>query len=89
MILSKLSFLGSLSSSLLTLLPELEGFDTDLIPEYEELYQTNYCDKKYAKEIRNRINKIIKKHRVDNYEKMLSCRRKGKPDSQLSLNPSV
>ena len=54
----------------------LKHYDSDLIPTYEALYQTNYCDKQYAKKIRSLANKLIKQHKVDNYSKMFSYRKK-------------
>jgi len=47
----------------------------DLAPKYEELYTTNYCDKGYAKQIRNYANKLIKEYKVGNYDKMFSYRK--------------
>jgi len=54
----------------------LQHYDSDLIPKYETLYQTNYCDKQYAKKIRSLAKKLIKKYKVDNYSKMFSYRKK-------------
>jgi DNA repair photolyase len=50
----------------------LSDYDSSLIPKYEMLYQTNYCDKQYSKKIRHLTNKLIKQHQVDNYSKMYS-----------------
>jgi len=50
----------------------LSGYSPDLVPRYKELYTTNYCDKEYSKRVRQVANRIIKRHKVDNYEKMLS-----------------
>jgi len=43
-----------------------------LVAHYEELYKTNYCDKEYAKQVRKYANRIIKKNKVDKYDKMFS-----------------
>jgi len=43
-----------------------------LVSNYEELYKTNYCDKEYAKQVRKYANRIIKKYKVDKYDKMFS-----------------
>ncbi len=56
----------------------LEYYDSTLIPKYEKLYQTKYCDKQYTKRIRSYANKIIKKYKVDNYSKMYSYRKNEK-----------
>jgi len=61
-------------------------YDSALIPKYEKLYQTKYCDKQYTKKIRSQINKLIKKHKVDNYSKMFSYRKKSKFDDILLVN---
>ena len=53
----------------------LENYDLHLIPKYEELYQTDYCDKEYSRKIRKHANKIIKEHSVDKYDKMYSYRK--------------
>ena len=53
----------------------LKHYDSGLIPKYETLYQTNYCDKQYVKKIRTLANKLIKQHKVDNYSKMFSYRK--------------
>jgi len=50
----------------------LKNYDSDLIPKYEKLYQTNYCEKNYTKKIKNQANKFIKKYKVDQYDKMFS-----------------
>lgn len=50
----------------------LRDCSPDLVPRYEKLYQTNYCDKNYAKMVRGLANKSIKKYKVDNYHKMFS-----------------
>jgi len=48
----------------------LRDYDPNLIPKYEELYQTSYCDREYAKTLRRSARAVIRKHHVDNYEKM-------------------
>jgi DNA repair photolyase len=48
----------------------LKSYDQDLVPKYEELYQTSYCDRKYASVLRESARTFIRKYRVDNYEKM-------------------
>ena len=49
----------------------------ELVPDYEKLYKTDYCDKEYAKIIRKYSNGLIKKYKLDNYDKMFSYRKKG------------
>ncbi len=56
----------------------LNSYDLDLIPKYENLYETNYCDKNYVKTVRRYANKIIKQYKADNYDKMYSYRKKEK-----------
>ncbi len=51
-----------------------------LVSTYEQLYETTYCDKVYAKRVRTYANKLVKKYNVDNYDKMFSYR-KNKPSS--------
>jgi DNA repair photolyase len=53
----------------------IKDYYPDLVPEYEKLYKTDYCDKEYAKQIRKHANKLIKKYKVDNYDKMFSYRK--------------
>lgn len=53
----------------------LEGYDPSLIPKYEALYQTDYCDKEYSKNVRKITNKLVNKYHVDNYDKMFSYRK--------------
>ncbi|NYT13211.1 MAG: radical SAM protein [Candidatus Methanofastidiosa archaeon] len=53
----------------------LEDYDPSLIPKYEALYQTDYCDKEYSKGIRKITNKLVKKYGVDHYDKMFSYRK--------------
>jgi DNA repair photolyase len=50
----------------------LASYDPSLVQPYEKLYQTNYCDKDYSKRIRSRIDELVKRHKVDDYQKMLS-----------------
>lgn len=54
----------------------LTVYDHSLISTYEKLYPTNYCDKDYAKKIRKKANELVKKYKVDNYQKMFSYRKK-------------
>lgn len=54
----------------------LTVYDHSLISTYEQLYPTNYCDKGYAKKIRKKANELVKKYKVDNYQKMFSYRKK-------------
>ena len=56
----------------------LKSYDPDLVPKYEELYQTNYCDKNYASVKRRYANRLVKEYKVDNYDKMFSYRKKRK-----------
>jgi len=37
----------------------IKNYYPDLVPEYEKLYKTDYCDKEYAKQIRKHANKLI------------------------------
>ena len=53
----------------------LQGYDSNLIPKYEKLFQAKYCDKEYAKSIRHMANRFIRKHKVNNYGKMYSFRK--------------
>jgi hypothetical protein len=48
----------------------------ELVSYYEKLYKTDYCDKEYAKKIRKYSNGLIKKYKLDNYDKMFSYRKK-------------
>jgi DNA repair photolyase len=50
----------------------LGGYAPALVPSYEELYAKKYCDGDYSKKVRRVAEGIIKKHKVDNYEKMFS-----------------
>jgi DNA repair photolyase len=56
----------------------LEAYDPSLIPKYGKLYQTNYCDKNYAKKIRKKADELIKRYKVDDYQKMFSYSNKTK-----------
>lgn len=55
----------------------LAQYEPDLIPKYEELYQTRYCDKNYAREVRKRASTYTKKYKVDKYDTLYSSRNKG------------
>ncbi len=54
----------------------LTHYEPDLIPKYEELYQTRYCSKSYARKVRRHAKNCIKKYEVDKYDKMYSFRKK-------------
>lgn len=56
----------------------LASYDPSLVPTYEKLYLADYCDKDYSKKTRERTSELIKKYEVDNYQKMLSYRKKTK-----------
>jgi DNA repair photolyase len=56
----------------------LASYDPSMVPVYEKLYQTNYCDKEYSKKTRKKANELIKTYKVDSYQKMLSYRKKTK-----------
>ena len=56
-------------------IPFIKKYYPDLIPQYEKLYKTNYCDKNYSKQIRRYANRLIKKYKVHNYNKMFSYRK--------------
>ena len=56
----------------------LKSYDPDLVSKYEELYQTDYCDKKYTSVKRKYANRLVKEYKVDNYDKMYSYRKKEK-----------
>ena len=49
--------------------PELKG-------KYERLYQTEYCEKEYAKKVRKQANGFIKEADLDKYDLMFSYRKK-------------
>jgi DNA repair photolyase len=53
----------------------LQNYDPSLIPKYEALYQNDYCDKEYSKNLRKITNKLVKKYGVDHYDKMFSYRK--------------
>ena len=72
MIVDLLNFRGETRSRfmefVITNFPELRE-------EYERLYQTNYCDKDYAKQVRKQTNVLIKANKLDKYELMFSYRK--------------
>ena len=53
----------------------LESNYPSLIPKYEALYQTDYCDKEYSKNLRKITNRLVKQYGVDHYDKMFSYRK--------------
>jgi DNA repair photolyase len=53
----------------------LKAYDPNLIPQYNKIYQTNYCAKSYAKRIRQHANAFIKQYQVNDYNKMYSYRK--------------
>src|SRR4030065_1709996 len=55
----------------------IKEYYPELVPDYEKLYKTDYCDKEYVKKIRKYSNSLIKKYKLDNYDKMFSYRKKG------------
>ena len=48
----------------------------ELREEYEQLYQTSYCDKDYTKQVRKQTNVLIKANKLDKYELMFSYRKR-------------
>jgi len=54
------------------IMPFIKEQYPELVSKYEKLYQKNYCDKEYTKPIRKYANRIIKKYKVDKYDKMFS-----------------
>ena len=56
-IVDLLNFRGDARDRYMTFLRE---HNPELISKYKELYQTDYCDKKYATKIRNHVAKLIK-----------------------------
>jgi DNA repair photolyase len=54
----------------------LKGYDSKLIPKYQELYKSAYCEKELSKSVRKRANRLIKKYKLDNYILMKSFSRK-------------
>ena len=54
----------------------LANFNPELIPIYEKLYKTDYCEKDYRKKIRKQINPLIKEYNLDKYDLMFSYRKK-------------
>lgn len=59
------------------IMPFIKEHYPELALDYEKLYKTNYCNKEYAKKMRKYANKLVKKYRVDNYDKMFSYRKGG------------
>jgi len=57
------------------IMPLIKEQYPSLVSNYEELYKTNYCDKEYAKQVRKYANKLMKKYKVDKYDKMFSYRK--------------
>lgn len=53
----------------------LRGYEPRLIPEYEKLYQTEYCDKEYATAMRRMARKFVKECGVDRHDLMYSFKR--------------
>jgi DNA repair photolyase len=53
----------------------LKENEPELQSKYEELYQTKYCDKGYAGNKRKVANSLIKKYKLNNYDKMFSYRK--------------
>jgi DNA repair photolyase len=53
----------------------LQTYDSALLPQYEALYPTTYCDNAYAQRVRRYTHQIIKRFGVDQYDKMHSFRR--------------
>ena len=58
-------------------MPFIKEYYPELYSDYEILYKTDYCDKEYAKKVRKYSNSLIKKYKLDNYDKMFSYRKKG------------
>jgi DNA repair photolyase len=54
----------------------LTNYFPELIPIYEKLYITDYCEKDYNKKIRKQNNSLIKKYNLDKYDLMFSYRKK-------------
>jgi DNA repair photolyase len=73
MIADMLNFRGETRSRFMEFLtihfPELKV-------EYERLYQTEYCEKDYAKKVRKQTNGFIKEADLDKYDLMFSYRKK-------------
>jgi len=53
----------------------LASYDPRLVQPYEKLYQTNYCDRDYSKRIRSKTNELVKRYKIDDYQKMFSYRK--------------
>jgi DNA repair photolyase len=64
----------------------LAAYDPSLISAYDKLYQTNYCAKDYAKKIRKKANELAKRYKVDDYQKMFSCKKKQSSKSSMAKN---
>jgi len=58
--------------------------EPSLVPEYEKLYRETYCEKNYTKRMRGQTNRLIKKYKVDNYDRMFSYRKGQKSQSEKS-----
>lgn len=56
-------------------MPFIKEHYPELVPDYEKLYKTNYCDKEYVKKIRKYTNSLIKRYKLDDYDKMFSYRK--------------
>jgi DNA repair photolyase len=65
----------------------LGSYDQDLVPRYEKLYQTSYCDMEYARALRSSARRFITEYQVDDYEKMFPSgkRRKKSARSKSTL----
>ena len=63
-------------------MPFIKEYYPELVSDYEELYKTNYCDKEYAKQVRKYSNSLIKKYKLDNYDKMFSYRKEKGTDER-------
>lgn len=65
----------------------LGSYDQDLVPRYEKLYQTSYCDREYARALRSSARRFIMEHQVDDYERMFPSgkRRKKSARSKSTL----
>jgi hypothetical protein len=53
-------------------MPFIKEHYLELVLNYEELYETNYCDKECAKQIRKYANRLVKKYSMDGYDKIFS-----------------
>lgn len=84
MIVDLLNFRGETRSRFMELIntnfPELKT-------EYERLYQTDYCNKDYSKQVRKQATAFIEKAKLDKYELMFSYRKSNPPlKKQTRLN---